>query len=895
MADSSIQVLIQADASGLESGASQAADSAAQISENLQSIKEAADAGSAGLQAAAESISSSFEGMKQSAVGLLELFGAFKAVEWGKNLVSESLDLGEAFWRQAQITGINVVELERLKFAAEATGTSFQMVIRAVEMSARVLQQLQQAGGGSATIKTSMKGLSLTEADFGNTDVLLQKVADGLKLMDERGASAAEKLSVLRGVFGRMGGELEPFFNNLTRLKAEFDAFGVTLDAKAIAKLTETKERFNELGTIWELVKGQLTADLTPALDIFAKLLFGVVKEIDEFATSEGAQNFGKNIALGILQLVDDINSALLPALNDAKGAFTDIAAIAHVVAHPMDSMLDGINAVGDLMTGLGPDTTAALVTPPEKAKPAFQELADIVAKLRADIQAGVNENTLKDLAGSTGGGGLPPNAVDTKAQEAAYKMLGEAALESEQAQVAALGDFQRELKATTTSNIAVETSAAKTVETMYAADFALQRAQIEELSKTHVITAQQAAAQLTALDQRELASKLTTINAEITALQTYAMAEVGTAEKIAALKAQAYALTQAAAVKEVTDQTKAAQETQQVWTEAFSVIGDNMSKVLDIMVTGSSSKTNTMKMQFMNLAQSIEKEMLSSGLKQILMGGGPIIGTKGMLGGIGGEIASAFSGSAVGAGLKNAMTTAWTGMTGIVGQVFGGAFRGIAGILHSVFGAAVQGAASAGAGAAASTGASAAAGAASAAGGAAQTAVEGIILSTMAAGFVVTDSILSTIGIALGTMTIMLTDMAMVADQSLVELIMINAGTWGSVHPFGFSGGGIVPSASGGMVVPGGGSFAIVHPQEMILPAHLSKGVQNAINGGSFGGGGGGGNPIIVNFNISALDGNSAHQVIMRHSDSIAQAVAKGVRGGKMTGQGVYRGNFRR
>ncbi len=58
-----------------------------------------------------------------------------------------------------------------------------------------------------------------------------------------------------------------------------------------------------------------------------------------------------------------------------------------------------------------------------------------------------------------------------------------------------------------------------------------------------------------------------------------------------------------------------------------------------------------------------------------------------------------------------------------------------------------------------------------------------------------------------------------------------------------GFSGGGIVPSAAGGMVVGGMGSgaqLAILHAREMVLPAHLSEGVQHAIKGGSFGGKGG-------------------------------------------------------
>lgn len=65
-----------------------------------------------------------------------------------------------------------------------------------------------------------------------------------------------------------------------------------------------------------------------------------------------------------------------------------------------------------------------------------------------------------------------------------------------------------------------------------------------------------------------------------------------------------------------------------------------------------------------------------------------------------------------------------------------------------------------------------------------------------------------------------------------------------GASSLFGFHEGGIVPSALGGAIIPntalaGGGQLTITHPQEMVLPAPISEGVQAAIAGGSFGGGG--------------------------------------------------------
>jgi len=47
----------------------------------------------------------------------------------------------------------------------------------------------------------------------------------------------------------------------------------------------------------------------------------------------------------------------------------------------------------------------------------------------------------------------------------------------------------------------------------------------------------------------------------------------------------------------------------------------------------------------------------------------------------------------------------------------------------------------------------------------------------------------------------------------------------------FGFSGGGIVPSAAGGMVNANtGATLAVLHAKEMVLPAPISQGIQQMI-----------------------------------------------------------------
>lgn len=83
-------------------------------------------------------------------------------------------------------------------------------------------------------------------------------------------------------------------------------------------------------------------------------------------------------------------------------------------------------------------------------------------------------------------------------------------------------------------------------------------------------------------------------------------------------------------------------------------------------------------------------------------------------------------------------------------------------------------------------------------------------------------------------------------ADSSgfITHLLKIGADTaaeiWHTIVTLmSLEGGGVIPSAAGGMVVGGGlggargGILSILHPKEMVLPAHLSTGVQNMINSG--------------------------------------------------------------
>lgn len=86
------------------------------------------------------------------------------------------------------------------------------------------------------------------------------------------------------------------------------------------------------------------------------------------------------------------------------------------------------------------------------------------------------------------------------------------------------------------------------------------------------------------------------------------------------------------------------------------------------------------------------------------------------------------------------------------------------------------------------------------------------------------------------------------------------------------------IPSAAGGMVV-GSDGLIMAHAEEMVLPAHLSSGIQTMIEGGAAdGGSSGGGAALSPNFNISAVDAKSV--VALFNNPNVMRQFARNLSG---------------
>ena len=95
----------------------------------------------------------------------------------------------------------------------------------------------------------------------------------------------------------------------------------------------------------------------------------------------------------------------------------------------------------------------------------------------------------------------------------------------------------------------------------------------------------------------------------------------------------------------------------------------------------------------------------------------------------------------------------------------------------------------------------------------------------------------------------------------------------------FGFEHGGIVPSAQGGWMVPST-SLAMLHANEMVLPANISQGLQSMIAGGGGGTGTSGGGANVM-FNVSAIDSQSVAKFFQSNGNVLVAAINRATRNG--------------
>ncbi|MDE0194539.1 MAG: hypothetical protein OXP08_03235, partial [bacterium] len=283
-------------------------------------------------------------------------------------LAAKMISTGDQLDKMSKRTGVSVENLQRLRFAAEQSGTGIDVLEKGLKRQAKFLAD---ADRGLSTYTRQLAELGLTVADFEglSPDEAFMKFADAIAAVDDPLRQAA----LAQEVFGRAGTQLLPLMKEGTAgIKAlgdQAEATGNIMSTEAAAKSAELVDTLNELKHSALGVGQELLVSLLPSLISVAEF----VRDHVIPAVSWMLENWEKvGIAAGVVALAIGaipaalvlLGSALAVAWNKSQtfrdivsAAFryvTDFIALAvQTQLETLATLLDGIASIAEKFTWL--------------------------------------------------------------------------------------------------------------------------------------------------------------------------------------------------------------------------------------------------------------------------------------------------------------------------------------------------------------------------------------------------------------------------------------------------------------------------------------------------------------------------------------------------------------
>jgi len=915
--DTTLAVQLTARTSELKSGMEVASEAvAAACAKMTEALEKFGRSGTREPKKVEESVSGLprvFHAANEAAEGLeatLKSFGEiaiigfiFEAVNKLREMAEAAIHGGVELEQMSQRTGVAVDELAGLQQVTALAGVSMEGFERAMRQMALKLTQAEN-GSKTAVGAFSELHLSLAKLKALNPEEQFYAMADAVGAMKD----GTEKAGAVANLLGaRVGTQLIPAMDQgsgtIRRLVADFRLLGTTTDQQAHTfdadhvALSTVKVAAESLGrsivsvispaiqgwgesmtvnifaveTLGELVgdlASWLYTKLQPAIGAVERILHPFTAAIKE-AGNAISSAFGDAVRTGGGgAALDDIEKRFTEFQNKIKAAH-DIGSVS--------ALFGGENqGEGGIGAGYNSDAAKALkdrfeAFSDEQHLEEAEKDKDVAFKITAERKI---YNEAVKLFGAT----------STEARKQAVEVQRAVNEQIAETQRLRLGDLQQ-------SQALSEKAVAGQVEQIRA-QAAAQEESIRQSMRMHdssaadTLAASLKAAQtetdaLKAEAQVQYTNKVSSLNQQLAVLQ-----EHGTLNSEAIKKTQSEILVAqqdyenqlagiatkgSLAIQKINDE--AAAKAVDAWKQTSNKITDNIQHMFDSILSatgkGQDRVSVLMKKWLLGLGKDAGFAALFGGAQGTL--GGAAFGQKGLGGGAFGALTGAggaggIIGMLLGPSVAQRISGAITGNSGsgLVGMLFGS----VGGFLSKTFGGGQGGG-----------GNSAGQQAGGAAGGLAAT-MTATAAKELAAKIVQTTTLSgifasSTMGAA-ATQAALLTAISLTLD----EILSIDIANFAKPSIFGttFAGGGIVPSAAGGMVVGksnGNGIPSILHPKEMVLPAYLSEGFQNMLDKGD--------DPSSqthVHFNVSAMDSRDVRRFFKDHADTIISTIQRGARG---------------
>lgn len=351
-----------------------------------------------------------------------------KGVEALTGLISESAATGDELQKTALRLGLEVEQLERLRFAADRSGASQASITTAIRTVSRAAIE---ARDGMATYKDAFDELGVSVVDrngeLKDSNTLFSETADAIGRMENKTAA----LGLAQQVMGRSATDLMVLFreqsSGIQALGDEADRLGGIMSTDLANDAATFTDRMTDLRFATRGVKNVFAEDLLPAassaLERLTDLVVDQQDEIESFSESLSEKvtealdkilSFAEDHGPSILRMFERLASALATI----SGAFIDAASTTTEIVAKMAKLDDTSVATAEALEIMEAQSEAA-----ENRSTSF---GDALENLNARL--GENAGALGELPAFYSAAADATSTVGTAAGQLGDLLLEEAA-----------------------------------------------------------------------------------------------------------------------------------------------------------------------------------------------------------------------------------------------------------------------------------------------------------------------------------------------------------------------------------------------------------------------------------------------------------------------------------
>lgn len=249
--------------------------------------------------------------------------------------VKGAIDHADKLGKMAQSIGIPVEELSALEHAADLSGVSLDVLVKAVGKLGKSMTDAASKPTSEAANAFRALGVSVVGSDgkLKSTSAVLAQVAEKFAGLRD----GAGKTALAMAIFGKAGADLIPLLNSgqagLAGMILEARQLGLTITTDTAKAAEAFNDNLTRLDKVKDGIIVKLTAQMLPALEMFSQRMIDGAKESGGLnsivtALAKVFEWFGR----GVLLVVDNFRPLLKIAAAFAAGQIVT-AAVTAIVA----------------------------------------------------------------------------------------------------------------------------------------------------------------------------------------------------------------------------------------------------------------------------------------------------------------------------------------------------------------------------------------------------------------------------------------------------------------------------------------------------------------------------------------------------------------------------------